>query len=69
MNAALNKALEGTAETKTSKRKAPDEASAAVRKKDEAHAYRDALKRPRLNFGGSRKRSSGGGGAQAEEDS
>ena len=65
MNTALNEALEGTAETRTIKRKAPDEGRKAARKtKYEAHEYRSTLQRPRLNLGGSRKRSAGGGGTQ-----
>ena len=64
MNTALNEALEGTAETRTIKRKAPDEGRKAARKTNEAHEYRSTLQRPRLNLGGSRKRSAGGGGTQ-----
>ena len=65
LNTALNEALEGTAETRISKRKDPDKASKAARKTNEACEYRNTLQRPRLNLGGSRNRSPGGGGAQA----
>ena len=65
LNTALNEALEGTAETRISKRKYPDKASKAARKTNEACEYRNTLQRPRLNLGGSRNRSPGGGGAQA----
>ena len=66
LNTALNEALEGTAETRISKRKAPDKASKAARKTNEACDCRNTLQRPRLNLlGGSRNRSPGGGGAQA----
>ena len=52
MNTAINEALEGTAETRTIKRKAPDEGRKAARKTNEAHEYRSTLQRPRLNLGG-----------------
>jgi hypothetical protein len=64
LNTALNEALEGTVETRTIKRKAPDEGRKVARKTNEAHEYRNTLQRPRLNLGGSRKRSAGGGGTQ-----
>jgi hypothetical protein len=63
MNTALNEALEGTAETRTIKKKSPGEGRKAARKQT-THEYRNTLQRPRLNLGGSRKRSAGGGGTQ-----